>query len=91
MVASVGQAAGPIPPVPVEDLGPRRSIALMRPSVMGYSSDPELYRSGADELLAVLQDGLTSPIGAEYPLRDAAKAHAALEAGETTGSVVLAV
>jgi NADPH2:quinone reductase len=38
-----------------------------------------------------LQDGLVNPIDAEYPLRDAAKAHEALEAGRTTGSVILTV
>jgi NADPH2:quinone reductase len=91
LVASVGQPAGRIPPIEVEDLGPRRSLGLARPSVMAYSSDPEFYQSGAAEVLAVLQDGLVNPIGAEYPLRDAAKAHAALEAGKTTGSVILTV
>jgi NADPH2:quinone reductase len=40
-------------------------------------------------LMAALQDGLVNPIGAEYVLRDAAKAHADLEAGRTTGSVIL--
>jgi NADPH:quinone reductase len=91
LVASVGQPAGRIPAIEVEDLGPRRTIALMRPSVMAYSSDPQFYHSGASEVLAVLQDGLVNPIGAEYPLREAAKAHAALEAGETTGSIILTV
>src|ERR1700722_7091323 len=91
VVASVGQPAGPIPPVNVEDLGSRRAIALARPSVMAYANDPELYARGSADLLAVLQDGLVNPIGAEYHLRDAAKAHAALEAGETTGSVILTI
>lgn len=91
MVASLGQPAGPIPPVNVEQLGPARSIALMRPSVIGYANDPNLYRPAAADLLAAMQDWLVNPIGAEYPLRDAATAHADLEAGRTTGSVVLSV
>ena len=90
IVASLGQPAGPIPPVRVEDLGFARSIALMRPSSMAYANDPELYRRGSADLLAALQDGLINPIGAEYELRNAAKAHADLEAGRTTGSVILA-
>jgi len=90
IVASLGQPAGPIPPVRVEDLGFARSIALMRPSSMAYANDPELYRRGSADLLATLQDGLINPIGAEYELRNAAKAHADLEAGRTTGSVILA-
>jgi NADPH2:quinone reductase len=36
-----------------------------------------------------LQAGLINPIGAEYTLQDAAIAHADLEAGRTTASVVL--
>jgi NADPH2:quinone reductase len=89
IVASLGQPAGPIPPVKVEDLGNARSIALMRPSVIAYANDPELYRRGAADLLAALQDGLVNPIGAEYGLQDAARAHADLEGGQTTGSVIL--
>ena len=91
IVASVGQPAGPIPPVRVEDLGFTRSIALMRPSSIAYANDPELYRKGTADLLAALGDWLTNPIGAEYNLADAAKAHADLEAGRTTGSVILTV
>jgi NADPH2:quinone reductase len=89
VVASLGQPAGPIPPVRVEDLGFARSIALVRPSSIAYANDPELYHRGSTDLLAALQDGLINPIGAEYDLRDAARAHADLEAGRTTGSVIL--
>jgi NADPH2:quinone reductase len=88
-VATIGQAAGPIPPVRVEALG--RSIALMRPSVIAYANDPDLYRRGCSDLIAALQAGLINPIGAEYPLREAARAQADLEAGRTTGSVILTV
>ncbi|TCP65597.1 quinone oxidoreductase [Sphingomonas sp. PP-CE-1G-424] len=91
VVASLGQPAGPIPPVPVENLGFARSIALMRPSSILYADDPDLYQRGAADLMAVLQDGLINPIGAEYSLKNAGEAHAALEAGRTTGSVILTV
>lgn len=89
IVASLGQPAGPIPPVPVEDLGFARSIALMRPSFIAYSNDARLYRESTQSLLAALDDWLVSPPGSEYPLRDAARAHADLEAGRTAGSVAL--
>lgn len=91
IVASLGQPAGPIPAVRVEDLGFARSIALMRPSSIAYANDPDLYQRGCADLMAVLEDGLLNPIGAEYDLRDAAKAHADLEAGRTTGSVILTI
>ena len=91
VVASLGQPAGPIPPVRVEELGFARSIALMRPSSIAYANDPELYRRGCADLMSALQSGLVNPIGAEYQLRDAAQAHADLEGGRTTGSVILTV
>ncbi|HET7551038.1 MAG TPA: quinone oxidoreductase [Gemmatimonadaceae bacterium] len=88
-VASVGQAGGPIPQLHVEELGPKRSASLSRPSLIAYANDPALYRPAAEELFAVLREGLVNPIGAEYPLREASRAHADLEAGRTTGSVIL--
>ncbi|MGB9098559.1 quinone oxidoreductase family protein [Erwinia sp.] len=91
IVASMGQPAGPIPPVRVEDLGFARSIALIRPSSIAYADNADLYRKGAEDLIAALQNGLENPVGAEYALTDAAKAHADLEAGRTTGSVILTV
>ncbi|AKA86022.1 quinone oxidoreductase family protein [Pseudomonas synxantha] len=91
VVASLGQPAGPIPPVRVEDLGFSRSIALMRPSSLLYANDPQAYKSGTDELLQRMLDGMVSPVGARYPLVEAARAHADLEAGKTMGSVILVV
>jgi len=57
--------------------------------VMAYSADPALYRPAAAAVLAELQAGLQVEIGARYPLAGAVDAHRALEAGETTGSVLL--
>lgn len=89
MAASLGQPAGPIPPIQIEELTAPRAIALSRPSVLVYANDPEFYRLGTKALMTELQEGLTNPIGAEYALKDAAIAHADLEAGRTTASVVL--
>lgn len=87
--ASLGQAGGPIPPLDVTELGPVRPIALSRPSVIAYANEPDTYRAAATELLEALGTWLHVPVGAEYPLADAAQAHADLEAGRTTGSVLL--
>lgn len=89
VVASLGQPAGPIPPVAVEQLGFPRAIALARPSVLAYVDDPKLYARAAADLLLALGEGLENPIGAGYPLAAAAQAHADLEAGRTIGSVIL--
>lgn len=89
MVASVGQAAGRPPPVAITDLGPRRSIALGRPSVFAYVADRVRYRAGAEALFAEIAAGLEITIGASFALREAAEAHRAIEAGRTTGSILL--
>lgn len=89
VAASLGQPAGPIPPIKVEELSAPRVIGLARPSVLAYANDPDLYRKGAADLFSALQAGLINPVGADYPLEEADKAHADLEAGRTTGSVIL--
>jgi NADPH:quinone reductase len=89
VAASLGQPAGPIPPIKIEELSAPRVIGLARPSVLAYANDPELYRKGAADLFSALQAGLINPVGADYPLEEAGKAHADLEAGRTTGSVIL--
>jgi NADPH:quinone reductase len=89
VVASIGQTAGPTPPISVEELGPRRSIMLARPSVMRYMSDPDSYRRAAADVIAMLQAGIQQDVGQEYPLTQAASSHADLQAGRTTGCLVL--
>lgn len=85
VVASFGQSAGSIPPIDVTALG-KRALALARPSVMLYMQDRERYRAAA---AAVVASGLTSAPGGGYSLGDVARAHAELEAGQTTGAPVL--
>lgn len=91
VVASIGQAGGPIPPISVEELGPRRSIMLARPSVMRHMSDSASYRAAATEVIEMLRAGIAQEVGREYPLREAAAAQADLAAGRTTGCLVLTV
>ncbi|UHL65462.1 quinone oxidoreductase [Paralcaligenes sp. KSB-10] len=88
-VASMGQAAGPIPPISVDQLGPRRSLSLARPSIMAYSADPNTYLAASEELIAVMQAGVVAEIGNEYTLAEAGRAQTDLEGGRTTGSVLL--
>ncbi|KGJ02918.1 NADPH2:quinone reductase [Paracoccus halophilus] len=88
-VASIGQAAGPIPSLAVEDIGPIRSLSLARPSVMAYAADLPAYHRAAEALLEMMQKGVCAEIGGEYPLADAAQAQSDLEAGRTTGSLLL--
>ena len=89
LAASIGQAGGRIEPVDLLQIGTPRAIAFARPSVMRFMTDPDLYREGAQAVLARLAAGLRVPIGLELPLARAAEAHAALEAGQTSGAVLL--
>lgn len=90
LVASLGQVGGSLPKIDVGELGPARSIALARPSVLRhYLPDPVVYPRAAAEVLAEVEAGLRPVIGAVYPLAEAAEAHRALEAGRTSGSVLL--
>ncbi len=89
VVASIGQAAGPIPAIDVNELGPRRSLMLARPSVMAYMNDVDVYRRAAERVLAAITDGVLAATGTAYALSDAARAQANLEAGRTAGALYL--
>jgi NADPH2:quinone reductase len=89
IVASIGQAAGPIPPLDVEQLGPRRSLLLARPSVMAYMNVTDHYLTAANTVLSLIAEGVLVAAGTRYPLKDAARAHCDLEAGRTSGSLYL--
>lgn len=85
VVASIGQAAGPIPALSVEDLGPIRSLSLARPSVMAYAAEPETYRVAAQAVIEAIRQGIIQDAGSQYALTDAATAQCDLESGRTTG------
>jgi NADPH2:quinone reductase len=89
VVASIGQTAGPIPPIEVGDRGPRRSLSLARPSVMAYMNETEAYRLAAEAVLAAIDSGVLGIAGQSYLLSEVARAHADLEAGRTTGALYL--
>lgn len=88
IVASVGQPAGPIPPIPVSALS-ARSASLARPSVIAFITDPEAYAKAAAAVFEMMAQGVTASIGATYPVAEAHRAHEDMEAGKTTGSLVL--
>lgn len=89
VVASTGQSAGAIPPLDVEDLGPRRSLMLARPSVMAHMNDRDAYRHSAQAVLSALKAGVLKGVGKAYSLSEVVQAHADLEGGRTSGAVYL--
>ena len=89
VIASIGQSAGAIPLLDVEDLGPRRSLMLARPSVMAYMNVADDYRVAAGAVLSAVREGILPSAGTAYRLSDAAQAHADLEGGRSSGSLYL--
>ena len=90
MMASYGHASGPPDPVDVVELGARGSLFLTRPAIMHYLAKRAELARGAQELFEVLARGVVRPaVNHVYPLAQAADAHRALEARETTGATVL--
>jgi NADPH:quinone reductase len=90
LIVSYGNASGPVPPVRLLDLAAAGSVFLTRPTLFDYvATRAELEHSAARLFGMMLGGAVTIDIGARYGLREAAAAHRALEARETTGSTVL--
>ncbi|MCW2242709.1 quinone oxidoreductase family protein [Azospirillum canadense] len=89
MVASVGQAGGPVPPIDLAEIGPRRSLAVSRPSSFGYMADLATYRAALTEVVRRAAEGLSAGPVTTLPLESAADAHRALESRGTAGALVL--
>lgn len=89
VVASIGQSAGPIPKLEVEEIGPRRSLSLARPSVMAFMNEREDYRLAAAAVLTALAEHELAGVGTAYALADAARAHRDLESGRSRGALYL--
>jgi NADPH:quinone reductase len=56
---------------------------------MAYSANPSRHRIDAMAVLKVVQSGLSAKIGKTYPVVDASRAHAELEARAITVSSLL--
>jgi NADPH2:quinone reductase len=90
LMVSFGQASGMVPPLDISILSAKGSLFLTRPTLMTYTASREdLMASAAALFDAVLRGVVRIEVRQTYPLRDAARAHADLEARRTTGSTVL--
>ena len=89
--AAYGHVSGPPDPVDIiQDLGRRGSLFITRPAIMHYVAKRRDLESTAQALFKAIGDGvLDANINYEYALKDAAKAHEALESGRTLGATVL--
>ncbi len=90
LMVSFGQASGTVPPLDISILSAKGSLFLTRPTLMTYTASREDLVTSATALFdAVLRGVVRIEVRQTYPLRDAARAHADLEARKTTGSTVL--
>ena len=91
-MVSFGNASGPVPPFSPLVLARKGSLFLTRPSLQHYYAAPDEAEEGFAALFEMVRTGkVRVHIGQTFPLPQAAKAHAALEARETVGSTVLTV
>jgi NADPH2:quinone reductase len=92
LMVSFGNASGPVDPIDPLVLAHKGSLFLTRPTLFDYiATRPELDQS-AGELFEMVRSGkVTIEVKQRLPLKDAAEAHRALEARETSGSTILTV
>jgi NADPH2:quinone reductase len=90
LMVSYGNASGPVPPLSPLDLARGGSLYLTRPTLFDYIATPDELQASAARLFEMIGSGAVPVrIGARFPLREAAEAHRALEARQTTGSTLL--
>jgi len=90
LMVSYGNASGPVAPFDLGVLGAKGSLYLTRPTLPTYTAKRSDLEAVAEDLFsAVISGSVKIQVNQTFPLRDAAKAHIALESRKTTGSTVL--
>jgi NADPH2:quinone reductase len=90
LMVSYGNASGPVTGIDVGLLAAKGSLFLTRPTLATYAARREDLVAAANDLFGVVKSGAVKiSVNQAFPLHEAAKAHAALESRQTTGSTVL--
>jgi len=90
LLASFGNASGPVAPFAPGMLGAKGSLYLTRATLFTHMATRESTQAMADDLFAVVQSGQVHiHIGQRYPLNQVQQAHRDLEARKTTGCTIL--
>ncbi|MDT7837122.1 quinone oxidoreductase family protein [Aquabacterium sp. OR-4] len=90
LLASFGNASGPVPPFAPGILGTKGSLYITRATLFSHIATREATQAMADDLFAVVKSGAVKVrIDQRYPLADVARAHVELEARNTTGCSIL--
>ena len=90
MLVLFGQSSGPVPPFDAQVLAQKGSLFLTRPTLVNYIATREELQQRSSDIFGWIAAGkLRLRMEFEFPLKDAAKAHQALEGRKTTGKVLL--
>ena len=90
LMASYGNASGPVPPVEIGMLAAKGSLFLTRPTLATYTAKRADLERVAASLFEVVGSGAVKiQVNQTFALKDAGAAHTALETRKTTGSTVL--
>jgi len=90
LMASFGNASGPVPPFAPGILGPKGSIYVTRQTLFTHIATRESTQQMADDLFAAVTSGKVNiRIDQKFPLAQVREAHQALEGRKTTGSTIL--
>jgi NADPH2:quinone reductase len=90
MMISFGNASGAVPPISLLELMAGGSLRVTRPTLADFMATPEMLAQLSGRLFDRLRRGvIAANIGQRFALADAAEAHRALEARQTTGATVL--
>jgi NADPH2:quinone reductase len=90
LMASFGNASGPVPPFAIGALGAKGSLYITRQTLFTHMATRERTQVMADDLFGVVLSGAVKiHVDQRYDLADVAQAHRDLEARKTTGSTVL--
>ena len=90
LLNTFGQSSGPVPPIDPLTLNKAGSLFMTRPTLAHYIATRAELAKRAEDLFSWVKDKrLHIRIGATFPLAEAAAAHRALEARQTTGKVLL--
>lgn len=90
IVASYGNASGPVSGVNLGSLASAGSLFVSRPTLFDYYREPAERAAGSAKLWDLLRGGQVAvEIGQTYALADVAQAHTDLESRRTVGSTIL--
>ncbi|HYA74128.1 MAG TPA: zinc-binding dehydrogenase, partial [Roseiarcus sp.] len=90
MFASYGSASGGVDSFNLALLAQKGSLFAARPTLFTFLADRDRLEKMARDLFAVVTSGeVKIAVSGSAPLADAARVHAAMEARQTTGAMLL--